>query len=278
MMPQIISVAATSSQGECYGIALDPVPQPNMLRENNLKVMRQLFYITGFIVISTLKTFAGNEGDVAAADLLALTNHGVLIKETENQFRMDMDKPKNVSMFNLTNATFWTADMDIDSDGRETPLCNTQRDPWHQNEISCGTDIAADQTPYFVIPIGKPADYQKRGIEIGQVAAIIYSNQVAYAVFLDECGNRTLIGEASIATAKLLGVDPDPKTGGTDDPVTYIVFTGESGRITDPNDYTNHAMAVDIGNKCAQQLLSQYGQTNAVTETVTNAVVKPENQ
>ena len=171
---------------------------------------------------------------------------------------MDTDKPKDVSMFSLTNATFWTADMDIDSDGRETPLCNKQRDPWFQNELSCGTDIASDETPYFVIPIGKPANAKKRGIEIGQVAAIIYSNQVAYAVFLDECGDKTLIGEASIATARLLGVDSDPKTGGTEGPVTYIVFTGEGGRITDPKDYSNHAKAVEIGVRRAKELVANY--------------------
>jgi hypothetical protein len=210
------------------------------------------------ILLSARNIFAGNEGDVTAAQLLAATRHGELIKETENKFQADKGKPKNISMFSLTNATFWTADLDIDSDGRETPLCNKQRDPWFQNELSCGTDIAADETPYFVIPIGKPANSKKRGIEIGQVAAIICSNQVAYAVFLDECGDKALIGEASIATARLLGVDPDPKTGGTDEPVTYIVFTGESGRITDPKDYGNHAKAVEIGVKRAKELLAHY--------------------
>ena len=212
---------------------------------------------------------AGTEGDVTAAQLLALTNHGVLIPETENKFKMDDGRPHNVSLFSLTNATFWTADMDIDSDGRETPLCNKQRDPWHQNEISAGTDIAADETPYFVIPIGQPANYKKRGIEIGQVAAIIYRNWVAYAVFLDEDGEHDRIGEASIATANLLGVDPDPKTGGTDGPVTYIVFTGESGRITDPKDYSNHKLAVEIGVKRAKELLAQYAAAGSLTDVPT---------
>jgi hypothetical protein len=202
------------------------------------------------------KVFAGSEGEISAAQLLALTNSGALIAETKNQFRTDTEKPKNVSLFSLTNAVFWTADMDIDSDGRETPLCNKQRDPWFQNELSCGTDIAADETPYFVIPIGKPANAKQRGIEIGQVAAVIYRNQVCYAVFLDECGDKTLIGEASIATAKLLGVDPDPKTGGTDGPVTYIVFTGAEGRIKNPKDFSNHQLAVEIGARQAKKLLA----------------------
>jgi len=198
---------------------------------------------------------AAAEGDIPAAQLAAVLKHGQLIEETENKFRMDAGKPKNVSMYSLSNAVFWTADMDIDCDGRETPACNKKTDPWFQNQLSCGTDIAADQTPYFVIPIGKPANAKKRDIEIGQVAAILYKGQVVYAVFLDECGDPTLIGEASCATAKLLGIDPDPKTGGTDQPVTYIVFTGPTGRITDPKDYPNHAKAVELGLKRARELL-----------------------
>jgi hypothetical protein len=220
--------------------------------------MRPCLLLAGFVVVSALKSFAGGEGDVTAAQLLALTNHGALISETKNQFRADLEKPKNVSMFSLTNATFWTADMDVDSDGRETPLCSRRRDPDFQNELSCDTDVAADETPYFVIPAGKPANSKKRGIAIGQVAAIVYSNQVVYAVFLDECGVKGLIGEASVATAKLLGVDSDPKTGGTDGPVTYIVFTGASGRITNPKDYANHRLAVEIGVRRAKELVAQY--------------------
>ena len=214
--------------------------------------------LIGFVAVSALKTFADSEGDVSAAQLLALTNQAVLIPETKNQFRTDEGAPKNVSMFALTNAVFWTADMDIDSDGRVTPLCNKQRDPDFQNELSCDTDIAADETPYFVIPGGKPANSKKRGIAIGQVGAIIYSNRVVYAVFLDECGIKGVIGEASVATAKLLGVDCDPKTGGTDGPVTYLVFSGESGRITDPKNYGNHKLAVEIGIRRAKELLASY--------------------
>ncbi len=220
--------------------------------------MRRLFLPLGLVLLVAQNIFAGSEGEVTATQLLAVTQHGELIKETKNQFRTDVEQPKNVSMFSLTNATFWTADMDIDSDGRETPLCNKQRDPDFQNELSCGTDIAADETPFFVIPIGKPANLKKRGIEIGQVAAIIYRNQVCYAVFLDECGVKNVIGEASIATARLLNIDADPKTGGTDGPVTYIVFTGASGRITDPKDYGNHAKAVEIGVQRAKELLAHY--------------------
>jgi hypothetical protein len=216
--------------------------------------LRLLLGIIGLLINSP--SWAGTEGAVSAGQLLAALKYGQLIPETQNQFRTDADQPKNISLYGLTNAVFWTADMDIDSDGRETPVCNRRRDPDFQNELSCGTDIAADETPYFVIPLGRPANAKKRGIEIGQVAAIIYSNQVVYAVFLDECGVKGVIGEASVATARLLGIDSDPKTGGTDGPVTYLVFTGESGRITNPKDYANHAQAVAIGVRRARELLA----------------------
>src|ERR1043166_1598085 len=180
-------------------------------------MMRFVFVLIG-LMSGLCSRAAGGRGS-APAQLLAATKRGQLIKETENKFQADMDRPKNISMYSLTNATFWTADMDIDCDGRETPFCNKKTDPDFQSQLSCDMDIAAEETPYFVIPMGSPANSKKRGIEIGQVAAIIYSNQVVYAVFLDECGISTLIGEASCATARLLGIDPDPKTGGTDGPV-----------------------------------------------------------
>jgi hypothetical protein len=47
------------------------------------------------------------------------------------------------------------------------------------------------------------------------VAAIIYNNKVVYAVFADERPNN-IIGEASYATARALGIDSNPETGGVD--------------------------------------------------------------
>jgi hypothetical protein len=220
--------------------------------------MRNIFSLLLLVCFESL-AFAGTEGDVSAAQLRAVLKHGKLIKETENKFQADMEKPKNISMYGLTNATFWTADMDIDCDGRETTFCNKKTDPDFQNQLSCGTDISANETPYFVIPAGSPANSKKRGIQIGQVAAILYKDQVAYAVFLDECGISSLIGEASCATARLLGINPDPKNGGTDDPVTYIVFSGASGRITDEKEYADHGRAVEIGVKRAKELIKAYG-------------------
>jgi predicted transcriptional regulator len=52
---------------------------------------------------------------------------------------------------------------------------------------------------------------------------VIFNSRVVYAV-IGDTGPTAIIGEASYATARDLGIDPDPSTGGTDGPVTYICF------------------------------------------------------
>ncbi|SEF88149.1 chitosanase of glycosyl hydrolase group 75 [Actinacidiphila yanglinensis] len=72
--------------------------------------------------------------------------------------------------------------------------------------------------------------YEDAGISPGSVAAVVYNGKVVYAVFADE-GPGNIIGEGSYALATALGIDPDPDTGGTDGPVTFIVFPGQ---VPDP--------------------------------------------
>jgi hypothetical protein len=217
-------------------------------------------YLSILILLTACaSTWSYTEGDVTAAQLLAIVAaHKQLITETQNAFRTDAGAALNISMYQLTNATTWTADMDIDCDGAQTTNCNSTRDPWYQNQTSCcGGSVAAENTPYFVIPIGSPANSSSRGISFGQVAAIIYNNQVVYAMFADECGDNTVIGEASYATANLLGINPDPANGGTDGPVTYIVFTGTNGRLASA-DRPTHQKAIDLGVLRAHDLVAAY--------------------
>jgi hypothetical protein len=79
------------------------------------------------------------------------------------------------------------------------------------------------------------------------VVAVIYNNQVEYAV-VGDTGPTDIIGESSYATASALGINPDPKNGGTDGPVTYIVFPHTS---VDPIE--NHGNAVTLGEQVASQ-------------------------
>jgi len=93
--------------------------------------------------------------------------------------------------------------------------------------VSKGKPFQADSTHYFVIPLPSSRfSYKSNGIKPGSVAAVIFNNKVVYAVFADE-GPNAIIGEASYATAKALGINPDPSNGGVDSGVTYIVFPGQ---------------------------------------------------
>lgn len=55
------------------------------------------------------------------------------------------------------------------------------------------------------------------------MAAVIHDGKVRYAV-VGDTGPAAIIGEGSYALARSLGIDPDPRTGGTASGVTYILF------------------------------------------------------
>ena len=145
---------------------------------------------------------------------------------------------------------------DIDCDGKQTAQCNPQTDDAYQNQTSA-TDsndqpLDAASLPYVVIPLpSNRFDYEAADLALGTVVAVIYNGQLRYGVFGDE-GPQNIIGEASYAMAESLGIDPDPSTGGSDGPVTYIAFTGKSAVVTTMED---HDEAVAVGTARAAELL-----------------------
>ncbi|HEV3359142.1 MAG TPA: glycoside hydrolase family 75 protein [Pseudonocardiaceae bacterium] len=153
------------------------------------------------------------------------------------------------------SAFYWTSGMAIDCDGQVTAHCNKNTDCCFQPDTSFhqsdGKPLSAAVLPYVVIPLpGKIWSYQKAGLKGGDVVVVIYKGQVEYAVFGDE-GPNDSIGEASYATAKSLGIDDNPKTGGTAGPVTYIVFKNS---VVSPIE--SHANAVSSGQKLAQSFVN----------------------
>jgi Fungal chitosanase of glycosyl hydrolase group 75 len=147
------------------------------------------------------------------------------------KYATDDGEPSRISICKAGSAFFWKSDMDIDCDGIRTSNCNERTDDAYQPqtsfETSKGRPFQADKTHYFVIPLpSKRFNYMRAGIRPGSVAAVIFQGKVVYAVFADE-GPNNIIGEASYATAKALGIDPDPNNGGTDSGVTFIVFPGK---------------------------------------------------
>lgn len=154
---------------------------------------------------------------------------------SNGKYATDDGEPSTVEICKNGSAYTWTSDMDIDCDGITTSHCNNSTDPWYQDETSFQTStgqyFTSDVTHYYVIPLPSSRfSYENAGISPGSVAAVVYNGQVAYATFADE-GPDNIIGEGSYSLATALGIDPDPDTGGTDGPVTFIVFPGQ---VADP--------------------------------------------
>lgn len=84
--------------------------------------------------------------------------------------------------------------------------------------------INAEGIPYFVLPASLA---KKANIKLGDVA-VIWNRQndwFSYAIYADT-GPEGKIGEGSIALAERIGVNPNPRNGGTDANIIYIIFPG----------------------------------------------------
>ncbi|MEV6755088.1 glycoside hydrolase family 75 protein [Streptomyces sp. NPDC051214] len=194
------------------------------------------------------------EGSVSAAALL--TKAATCEQVSQGKFRTDEGAGADIPVCGKRGAVFWKADMDIDCDGRPTKACNRLTDPLFQDatafQESNGRQLSAEHLPYVVVPGPSSRwNYAKHGITGGSVVAVIHQDKVLYAV-VGDTGPTELIGEASYAAAKSLGINPDPRTGGTASGVTYIVFDGPRASPIE-----SHQAAVTRGDALAQQFLRE---------------------
>ncbi|MCK2244000.1 MULTISPECIES: glycoside hydrolase family 75 protein [unclassified Crossiella] len=171
---------------------------------------------------------AAPAGGPTAAQLLAKVASCNQI--STGKYRTDTGTGATVPVCGQSKVVHWRADLDIDCDGQITPECNKNTDPWFQPDTafhqSDGKPLISAKLPYVVVPSPSGTfDYRKHGIAGGGVVAVIYNNKVQYAV-VGDTGPANIIGEASYAAAKNLGINPDPHHGGSDGPVTYIFFKG----------------------------------------------------
>ncbi|MEU8793718.1 glycoside hydrolase family 75 protein [Streptomyces sp. NPDC048643] len=196
---------------------------------------------------------AAREGTVGAADLLAKTRDCAPV--SKGRYRTDDGTPADIAVCGTGSAVFWKADMDIDCDGRPGSLCNSRTDPLFSDatafQQSDGRYLSAETLPYVVVPAASGIwNHRDHGIGAGSVAAVIYRDRVQYAV-VGDTGPSDIIGEASYATAKALGIRPDPRGGGTPSGVTYIVF--KNSRVSPIED---HAAAVTAGERLARTFVT----------------------
>ncbi|GAA4567843.1 glycoside hydrolase family 75 protein [Planotetraspora kaengkrachanensis] len=201
-------------------------------------------------------TPGGGGGTVTADQLLAKVTSCSQI--SSGKYKTDEDvSTATVPVCQKTGAVFWKADMDIDCDGVRTTQCNEDTDCCFYPDTACHTTgdspLNSAALPYVVVPSSSSIwNYTSKGIGCGTVVAVIYNGKIEYAV-VGDTGPTQIIGEASHKAASDLGIDPDPSTGGTDGPVTYVVFTGSGTKVSAVE---NHQQAVTLGQQLAQQFVS----------------------
>ncbi|MCH5671909.1 glycoside hydrolase family 75 protein [Streptomyces gilvus] len=192
---------------------------------------------------------AWREGEVGAADLLAKVRDCAQV--SRGRYRSDEGARATVPVCATRDAVFWKADLDIDCDGRPGPRCNRRTDPFFSAatafQQSDGRQLSAESLPYIVVPaVSRVWNHGSHGVRGGSVAAVVYRDRVQYAV-VGDIGPRGIIGEASYATARGLGITPDPRGGGAASGVTYIVFKDSQVKPIE-----DHAAAVATGQRLAR--------------------------
>ncbi|WP_410669647.1 ricin-type beta-trefoil lectin domain protein [Amycolatopsis sp. cmx-4-68] len=213
-------------------------------------------------LLTTGSAQAAVEAGPSASQLLAKTTSCQQI--SNGKYSFDEGGAATVPVCQANGAVFFTADMDIDCDGVRTTQCNENTDccfyPDTAFHTSTDQPLNAAQLPYIVLPQPTSTwDYRNYGIDGGSVVAVVYNNRVTYAV-VGDTGPTSIIGEASYATAVNLGINPDPSNGGTEGPVTYIVFPN-----THVDPIENHANATSLGEQVATQFAG--GTTTPPTQT-----------
>ncbi|MEU3184090.1 glycoside hydrolase family 75 protein [Streptomyces sp. NPDC006923] len=194
------------------------------------------------------------EGVVTAAELLSRVSQCNQI--SDGLYRLDESSPATVPVCDANGAVFWKADMDIDCDGQVTTQCGPSTDRSFQFQTAYmqadGRPLKSEELPYVVVPNPSPIwDHTSSGIRGGTLAAVIHGDNVQYGV-VGDTGPAEIIGEASYATARALGIPGDPNRGGTSSGVTYILFK-DSG-ISPIED---QSAAVQLGSELARKFVDE---------------------
>ncbi|MEW2566738.1 glycoside hydrolase family 75 protein [Streptomyces sp. NPDC047070] len=171
---------------------------------------------------------APRPGNVRATELLAAVRDCAPV--SDDRFSSDDGEPADIEVCGRKEAVFWKADLDIDCDGRPGRHCNERTDPLFCDttafQQSDGRQLSAERLPYVVVPGPSHRwNHREHDVRRGTVAAVIHGDRVRYAV-VGDIGPEDIIGEASYALARNLGIRPDPKGGGAASGVTYILFKG----------------------------------------------------
>ncbi len=163
-----------------------------------------------------------------------------------------MTRAMNVNVYQVATGVYaYTSSLAIDDDGSDP-----DPDPDHQGETtfqdSNGKQLAAHHVPFYVLGDDcwdrkSPCPhffYKDHNIKGRQFALMFYNGKVIGSIFGDTqtANNQTTsdndsreLGEASVKAAQLLGIPSSGTTGGVDNGVTVVIFSGSSWVVNGAN-------------------------------------------
>uniref|UniRef100_A0A915NC62 chitosanase n=1 Tax=Meloidogyne javanica TaxID=6303 RepID=A0A915NC62_MELJA len=160
---------------------------------------------------------------------------------------------KDVNVYEVKTGIYaYASGLAVDTDGSDP-----DPDPDHQDETkwkdSDGDSLGAHRVPYYVLGDTCPEEkkpcpyfyYKEHNIAGLQFALFFYKGKAIGAVFGDTQGDSKTptsdndsreLGEASVKTAQLLGINSSGTNGGVDSGVTVVIFSGSSWVVKGTND------------------------------------------
>jgi hypothetical protein len=167
-----------------------------------------------------------------------------------------MTRAQNVNVYQVASGVYaYSSSLAVDDDGSDP-----DPDPDHQDETtfqdSNGAQLAAHHVPYYVLGDDcwdrkSPCPhffYKEHNIKGRQFALMFYKSKCIGAIFGDtQTGNSQTtsdndsreLGEASVKAASLLGIPSSGTTGGVDNGVTVVIFSGSSWIVNGANSKLN---------------------------------------
>ncbi len=186
-----------------------------------------------------------------------------------------MTRAMNVNVYQVASGVYaYTSSLAVDDDGSDP-----NPDPDHQNQTtfkdSNGKYLGASHVPFYVLGDDcwdrkSPCPhffYKDHNIKGRQFALMFYKSKCIGAIFGDtQTGNDQTtsdndsreLGEASVKAAQLLGIPSSGTTGGVDNGVTVVIFSGSSWVVNGTNANLN-ANAQALVQKALNSLGSSMG-------------------
>ncbi len=216
------------------------------------------------VTSATYTISVGGGGNFTAAQVFpAIQSHMTSSVQVNTKPHINtMTRALNVNVYQVASGVFaYTSSMAIDDDGSDP-----DPDPDHQGQTtwqdSSGAQLGAHHVPYYVLGDDCWDNEKKQGgnfhpcphfyypehnITGLQFALIFYNGKVIGAVFGDTQGTDTTstsnndsreLGEASVESAALLGIPSSGTTGGVDNGVTVVIFSGSQWVVKGTNQGT----------------------------------------